>query len=47
MHLHARIGLKAPQQIGTAPGRQMMAASCIPQKAKHVAHGYIIEVAGS
>jgi len=42
VHLHARISLDAPQQIGAVPGREMMPAGSIPEKPKHVAHGEMI-----
>src|SRR5580692_5504904 len=41
-HLHAGIGLNAPQQIGAPPRRQPMALSGIPKKANLVAHAAII-----
>jgi hypothetical protein len=41
-HLHAGIGLDAPQQIGASPRGQAMALGGILQKAKLVAHAAII-----
>src|SRR4051812_41371900 len=38
VHLHAAISLDTPAQVRTAPGRKMMSTSCIPKKAKDVAH---------
>ena len=42
LHLHAAIGFDPPQQIGTAPGREMVSAGSIPQKPQHVAHSVIL-----
>jgi len=38
-HLHARVGLDAPQKVRAAPRSQVMAASGVPEKADllHVA----------
>jgi len=42
LHLDSRVGLDAPEKIGTAPRSQAMAASGIPEEADLVAHGVII-----
>ena len=36
-HLHARVGLDAPQKVRAAPRSQVMAASGVPEKAQDVA----------
>lgn len=38
LHLDACVGLDAPQQVGTAPGRDAMAAGGVPEEAKHGPH---------
>lgn len=42
LHLHAGIGLDAPEEIGTPPRREAMAPGGIPQEADLVAHDLII-----
>ena len=37
MHLDASVGLDAPAEIWAAPGREVMAAGSVPQKAQDVA----------
>ena len=41
LHLDSTIGLDPPQQIGAAPRSKAMSAGRVPEKSKHVAHGYI------
>jgi len=44
LHLHSGVGLKTPLDVGTAPGREAMAASCIPDKSDDVPHGLSLQV---
>lgn len=38
LHLHAGVGLNAPEQIWAAPRREPMSFGGIPQKTKPMAH---------
>ena len=38
MHLDPGVRFDSPQQVGTAPGRQVVPAGGIPEKSQHVAH---------
>ena len=42
VHLHPAIGLDSPQEIWTSPGRQAVAAGCVPHESQGVAHSQII-----
>ncbi len=38
-HLHAGVGLNAPEQIRTSPRSEMVALGGIPEETQNVAHG--------
>ena len=42
LHFYPAVGFDPPQQVGTAPGSEMMAAGCVPQESHDVAHGAIL-----
>ena len=41
-HLDAGEGLDAPKKVGTAPGRNPVAASGIPDEAQHLPHRHLV-----
>ena len=45
VHLDAGIGLHTPEKVRAAPGREVVPASCVPEKAEHIAHARIIRAA--
>ena len=43
MHLDASVGLDAPAEIRAAPGREVMAAGSVPEKAQDVSEVFQIQ----
>ena len=44
MHLDAGVGLDAPSEVGTAPGREVVAARSVPEKSQDVSE--VFQVGG-